>query len=531
MIVHDEPGLEAAGAVASWIDALGAALAAGDPAKIRSLFTEDCHWRDVLAFDWKYRTYAGPENTVTALLRALSSTQPRGFRLSEMRSRPKAVKRLGRPTVEGFFEFDTEAGQAHAFVRLLPQTDGSVKAWLLLTTLHHLRGFEERVGDRRPTGVEYSQSFAGDNWLERRRKEQAHSDRDPEVLIVGAGHSGLALGARLKQMGVDALIIDKFNRVGDNWRTRYHSLTLHNEVWSNHLPYMPFPPTWPLFLPKDKLAGWLEAYAEFMELNVWCSTTLLGADYDEESRRWIARIRGADGVERTLRVPELVLAIGSAAGAPNRPPMPGLDDFQGEVLHSSKFTSGTDYANKRAIVIGTGVSGHDVAQELHSNGAQRVTIVQRSSTTVLSLVPSGTMVYGLYKENPIEDADLISLATPIPLLIEGLRRLTKHTTEIDKTLLDKLTAAGFETDQGDQEAGFYLKYLNRAGGYYINVGCSDLIGDGKIGLVQWRDVEKFVREGMLLRDGTLIPADVVIQATGYENQQRTIGSSAIQQLL
>ena len=522
MNAYKEPSSSPEKDVASWLGALDAGLLHDDDARIRDLFTQDSYWRDVLAFGWNYRTYTGPDGVVAAFREGVMQTRPRQFRISKTRSRPRAIKRLGRPTVEGFFEFDTEVGEAHGFVRLSPQENGHPRAWLLLTTLHHLRGFEEQIGELRPTGVQYSYSFAGDNWLEQRRKDRSFSGRDPEVLIVGAGHSGLTLGARLKQMGVDALIIDKFPRVGDNWRTRYHSLTLHNEVWSNHLPYMPFPPTWPLFLPKDKIAGWLEAYAEFMELNVWNSTTLLGADYEESSRHWMVRIKGVDGMERSLNVSQLVLAIGSAAGAPYRPLMPGLQDFRGQVLHSSEFTAATAYAGKRVIVIGTGVSGHDVAQELYSNGVQAVTLVQRSSTTVLSLVPSGTMVYGLYKENPIEDADLISLATPTPLLIDGLRRLTKHTTELDRALLDKLVAAGFEIDLGDEEAGFYLKYLRRGGGYYINVGCSDLIGDRKISLIQWRNVAKFASQGMLLEDGTLVPADVIIQATGYENQQETV---------
>ena len=131
----------------------------------------------------------------------------------------------------------------------------------MVTTLEELHGYRGRppAPERRRT---FSRDFGGENWLDQRRKARAYADRDPAVLIVGGGQAGLAIAARLGQLGVDTLIVDRHERVGDNWRKRYHSLTLHNEVHVNHLPYMPFPPTWPVYIPKDKLANWFEAYVE-----------------------------------------------------------------------------------------------------------------------------------------------------------------------------------------------------------------------------------------------------------------------------
>ena len=82
------------------------------------------------------------------------------------------------------------------------------------------------------------------------------------MLVIGGGQAGLSIAARLKQLNVDTLIVDREKRIGDNWRKRYHALTLHNQVQVNHLPYMPFPPNWPTYIPKDKLANWFEAYVE-----------------------------------------------------------------------------------------------------------------------------------------------------------------------------------------------------------------------------------------------------------------------------
>ncbi len=93
---------------------------------------------------------------------------------------------------------------------------------------------------------------------------------------------------------------------------------------------------------------------------------------------------------------------------------------------------------------------------------------------------------------------------------------------MDKALLDGLAARGFRLHFGEDDTGFQMMYLRRGGGYYFNVGCSDLIISGKIGLLQFADVDAFVAEGARLRDGRVLPADLLVLATGYKNQQETV---------
>ncbi len=88
-------------------------------------------------------------------------------------------------------------------------------------------------------------------------------------MIIGGGQGGIALGARLRQLGVPTIIVEKNARPGDSWRNRYRTLVLHDPVWYDHLPYIPFPEHWPVFTPKDKMGDWLEMYAKVMELNYW----------------------------------------------------------------------------------------------------------------------------------------------------------------------------------------------------------------------------------------------------------------------
>jgi cation diffusion facilitator CzcD-associated flavoprotein CzcO len=491
---------------AGWLERLAAAVEAGEGAG--DLFVEDCFWKDVLAFTGGYRTFSGRAEIERVWRERHALVRPTGVRAAAGWTPPRWARRSAREVVEATFEVTTAAGRAIGFVRLLPDGEGA-RAELLLTTLHELHGHEGRVGEHRPEN-------------DARRSEAENAGREPEVLVVGAGQAGLTLAARLRQMGVDCLVLEKRARVGDNWRDRYHSLTLHNEVWANHLPYLPFPESFPTFLPKDKLAGWLEAYAELMELNVWTATELEGARYDRDAGRWEAELV-KDGERRTIRAPHLVLATGGVSGIPSIPPLAGLDEFAGIVVHSSEFGSGADHRGRRAIVVGTGNSGHDIAQDLHEQGAAAVTMVQRSPTCVVSLTPGARLLYALYSEGlPVEELDLVSLAVPYPLLVEANQRLTAKIRALDDELLGKLTRAGFETDFEDDDTGFYMRYLRKGGGYYIDIGCSGLIGDGKVGLVQARSLDRFDANGVVLRDGSRIDADLVVLATGYENQQEGI---------
>ena len=227
----------------------------------------------------------------------------------------------------------------------------------------------------------------------------AYVGRDPAVLVVGGGQAGLSTAARLTQLQVDTLIVDRAPRIGDNWRKRYHALTLHNQVQVNHLPYMPFPPSWPTYIPKDKLATWFEAYVEAMELNYWPATELVGGRYDEQERQWRVVLRQADGTEREMRPRHVVMATG-VSGIPSVPDIPSLQNFAGTVLHSSQYDDGEAWHGKDAIVIGTGNSGHDIAQDLHSSGAN-VTLVQRSPTLIVNIEPSAQLPYALYDEGPL----------------------------------------------------------------------------------------------------------------------------------
>jgi thioredoxin reductase len=507
---------------AHWLGKLEQALSSGDGSALRALLRADCHWRDVLALTWRIDTASGRDDVVEGLRAGAGRARPSGFAIDPQRTAPRRVSRAGTETIEAIFRFETVDGHGSGVVRLTQAPgDSAMRAWTLLTTLEELTGHEEQVGRLRPHGESYSRDFRGPNWLDLRRKAAAYTDRDPDVLVVGGGQAGLSIAARLSQLQVDTLIIDRMPRVGDNWRKRYHALTLHNQVQVNHLPYMPFPPTWPTYIPKDKLAGWFEAYVESLELNYWPSTELESGRYDEEDGRWTVVLSRADGTRREMRPRHVVMATG-VSGIPNVPDIPSLREFRGTVLHSSAYEDGEAWKGKSAIVVGTGNSGHDIAQDLHSSGA-KVTLVQRSPTLIVNIEPSAQLPYALYDEGPsLEDCDLITVATPLALSKTSHARFTERARQIDKTLLDGLERIGFRLDFGEDGTGWQFKYLTRGGGYYFNVGCSDLLVSGAIALKQFAEIDRFTVDGAHLRSGETLPADLVVLATGYKGQEQLV---------
>ena len=507
--------------VQQWLGALDAALRDGSKAAVSALFApDDCHWRDLLAFTWSITPHQGVDEIAAALLGKQATVKAHGFVIAADRTPPRRVQRAGIDVIEAIFEFRTAVGRGYGVVRLL--ADRPSLAWMLMTSLHELNGFEEKTGKNRPTGEAYSRNFGGMNWKDLRNQSQRYDDRDPVVLVIGGGQAGLTVAARLGQMGVDTLVIDKLARIGDCWRNRYHSLALHNHTDVNHMPYMPFPATWPKYLPKDMIADWFESYAWTMEINFWTSTELLSGTYDKAAGTWKAVVRQADGTERTLRPRHLILANG-IVGFPSIPALPGIKDFKGDVMHTSEFTNGANWRGKKALVLGTGNSGHDVAQDLHSNGVD-TTIVQRGSTTVISISPSAKLVYGAYDDGtPVDDADLIVSTNTLPVTKRNLKRLVARMVELDKDLIAGLVARGFKWDIGEDKTGHQMKIRTRFGGYYLNAGCSDLIINGEVGLLQYDQIEKFVDEGALLKDGSIKPANLVVLATGYVSQKVLVG--------
>jgi Pyridine nucleotide-disulphide oxidoreductase len=355
---------------AAWLSCLGDALAAPDIGAAVALFGSECYWRDLLTFTWNIKTMEGHEAIIRMLEATLAATAASAWTIVEDATETDGV-------VEAWFTFETGVARGKGHLRLRGD-----RGWTFLTTMTELKGHEERCGVTRENGVVHGASRDRRSWLERKSAHEAALGHavQPYCVVIGGGQGGIALGARLKRLGVPAIIVEKNARAGDSWRNRYDSLVLHDPVWYDHLPYLPFPDHWPVFTPKDQMGDWLEAYAKIMELDYWAASPCVGARWDETRREWEVAIDRPEG-RLLLRPKQLVFATGSY-GPPHMPKVEGAETFAGELYHSSRYVGGEQYRGKRSVVVGAASSGHDVCADLWEHGAE-VTMIQRSPTTVV----------------------------------------------------------------------------------------------------------------------------------------------------
>ncbi|MFM7850013.1 MAG: flavin-containing monooxygenase [Rubrivivax sp.] len=496
-----------------WLADFAAALAAGQAQRAAAMFDADCYWRDLVAFTWNIRTQEGPGAIADMLAARLADTAASNFALEGEATEADGV-------VDAWFTFETRVARGRGHLRL-KSTPAGDKAWTLLTTMTELKGFEEARGETRPKGVEHGSHRGRLTWKES-REEEARTlgyTQQPYVVIVGGGQAGIILGARLRKLGVPAIIIEKNPRPGDSWRNRYKSLCLHDPVWYDHLPYMPFPDDWPVFAPKDKIGDWLEMYTKVMELNYWGSTTCKKATFNETRQEWEITV-DREGREVTLRPKELVIALG-VSGYPNVPRIAGAETFEGDQFHSSKYPGAENYRGKKAVVLGSNNSAHDICAALWEEGVD-TTMIQRSSTHI---APSESLMElalgGLYSEAAVKSgidhhkADLIFASVPYKIMHTFHIPVYEEMKKREADLYSRLEKAGFLLDFGVDGSGLFMKYLRRGSGYYIDVGASELVANGSVKLKSGVNIAQIKPKSVVLSDGTELEADLIVYATGY----------------
>ena len=337
------------------------------------MFAEECYWRDLVAFTWNIKTMEGRDQVRDMLAHCLERVKPRDWRVADGEPATEAGGVL-----EAWISFETEIARGYGLIRI---RDGLI--WTLLTTMVELKGHEEKAGFTRPLGARHGVNPGAKTWKELRDEEteKLGYEKQPYVVIIGGGQGGIALGARLRQLGVPTIIVEKNERAGDSWRKRYKSLCLHDPVWYDHLPYIDFPKNWPVFSPKDKIGDWLEMYAKVMELNYWTKTTAKQRELRSERKR-NGRSSSIATARRSSCGPSSWCSRPACPAKPNVPRFKGMETFKGEQHHSSRHPGPDGYKGKKVVVIGSNNSAHDICAALYEAGVD-VTMVQRSSTHIV----------------------------------------------------------------------------------------------------------------------------------------------------
>lgn len=519
--------------VESWIAGFECALTVGDRAKLTELFREESYWRDQVALTWDMLQKHGRDDVVDGLIAAAAQTKPFKIRLADNHPAPTEATVLGLDVIEAYLAFDLEHGSGEAFLRLVRDATSPVgsRCYMLGTDISGLKGVTEELGNRvtreRLAPIfpihGYKPMRKGQHFREYSKEKMTFASHDPDVLIIGGGHTGLAVGARFERMGQSYLIVDRGGRVGDSWRNRYESLALHTVGAVNNLPYIRSPEIFPDYVPKDQWADWLEAYAKMMRLNLWLETEVISGQFDESAGDWEIDLKLADGSTRTMRPKHIVLATGGIGLNPKPFNAPGIEDFKGKVIHSKYYRSGSEFEGKKVLVIGAGTSSFDMCYDLHLRGAQP-TMLQRSETSVVPL-EEGVRYNRDYLPggHSVETSDLRRGAGAVyPVIIAILQAETKACNARNAELFDRLRAQGLWLGDGDDGSGWLGKLFKTFKGFHLDMGVLEEIANGNVKIQQQSEMDRFVENGLRLKDGRVIEFDAIVAATGFQNSNEDV---------
>ncbi|KAG2339396.1 FAD/NAD(P)-binding domain-containing protein [Suillus weaverae] len=465
---------------------------------LKHSFTDDSYWRDLLAFTPDFRTLHALPKIQQFFSAPVAAARPSRFRLLPgVRNR-----RIGPTTtfIQGIIQFHTVIAQCTGVFTLTQSEDSSWKAWSFVTMMDQLSGVVDRFGAHTPLC----------------RPPEWNTTMEYTAVVVGAGQCGLSVAARLENLGISTLVLERSGAIGNSWRSRYESLETNTPRAFNHLPFVTFPEGREKYVPCGDVADYLENYQRTLGLHVLTLACISAASYNASSSTWTLSISVSGRASITVTARHLIGAtgVGTMGGAlPFMPSIPGKNSFLGSIIHSSKYRSSC-VSTQKVVVVGAGCSAHDIAQDAANLGCQTV-LVQRSPTAVVSRQTMDRFLTGYIGQDalPTEIADRFYVALPLSTVQNSQYDPMETHAHIDQDLREDLSRHGYLLP-GPKD-NFLHRLSIRRGGYYIDRGCAKLITSGKITVKSGHEISHFSPSGLVFDDGSRVAADLVIFATGY----------------
>ncbi|KAF5388434.1 hypothetical protein D9615_000675 [Tricholomella constricta] len=440
-----------------WLQTYGDSLQTANIESVLASFLPSGWLRDVLTFTWNNRALEGREKIASYLRDTLSAAKVSDVKLDSRKHLSPQQSSLDPEWISGGFTFTTVIAIGQGYFHLAKDEYGAWKAQIVFMTMKDLKGHEEMGPE---AGIYEGHTLA---WSDVHQSRKLKIEQDPYVIIVGAGQTGLNVAARFHQMSIPSIVLETNARVGDNWRKRYPTLSLHTPRTHHSLLYQPYPQNWPIFTPRDKLADWLEQYAKSQDLVVWTNSRPLPIPtYDFNTKRWTVVV-DKDGTHVTLHPAHIVLATGTL-GKPRYPDMIDKETFRNTILHACEYAGGRPFSGKRVVVVGAGNTAADICQDLVVQGAQSVTMVQRSSTCVIAASSVASVTNAWPEGVPQDVADLKFMSCPLLLLKRMLGSREKEAWAREQGMHEGLTKAGLKLNMGSDGAGLALLLFERFGG-------------------------------------------------------------------
>ncbi|SDR82790.1 flavin-containing monooxygenase [Bradyrhizobium canariense] len=313
----------------------------------------------------------------------------------------------------------------------------------------------------------------------------------PDAIIVGAGPAGLACAAMIRAEGLNVMVLEKADSVGSVWRRHYDRLHLHSDRKHSGLAGMEMPRTYPLYPSRQQVVEYLESYAARFDIRPVFNMAVSSVRRDGVQWR-------VEAGHTSMAAPVVVVATG-LADAPYRPSWPGLETYQGSVVHSSEYRNPTPYAAKRVLVVGFGNSGGEIALDLTSAGVD-VALAVRGPVQVLPRDLLGFPIVAwaiLYRRLPARLVDLIN--APVLRLALG---------DIEKLGLRRAARGPLQMIEENGRVPL------------IDVGTLDRIRDGSIKI--YGAIDRLASDSVVFADGKNEKFDAIILATGFRPDLRRL---------